>query len=56
MWYTGIIPTDWTRHVDVPIWKGKGDTHEYNNYRGVTSLSCQTKFWYEFSIKSTKSC
>ena len=27
----------------VPIWNGKGDTKEWNNYRGVTLLSIQGK-------------
>ena len=43
IWNTGIIPTDWRRGVVVPIWKGKGDTQECNNYRGVTLLSVPNK-------------
>ena len=37
-WNTGIIPTDWKRGLVVPLWKGKGDRRDCNNYRGVTLL------------------
>ena len=30
--YTGIIPTDWKRGLVVPLWKGKGDRQDCNNY------------------------
>ena len=43
IWNMGIIPTDWRRGIVVPIWKGKGDTEECNNYRGVTLLSVPGK-------------
>ena len=33
-WNTGIIP----RGLVVPLWKGKGDRQDSNNYRGVTLL------------------
>ena len=33
-WNTGIIPTDWKRGLVVPLWKGKGDCQDCNNYRG----------------------
>ena len=39
---TGIIPTDWTRGLVVPLWKGKGDRQDCN-YRGVTLLSVPGK-------------
>ena len=39
IWDTGIIPTDWRRAVVFPIWKGKYDTEECNNYRRVTLFS-----------------
>ena len=38
-WNTDIIPTDWKRGLVVPLWKGKGDLHDCNNYRSVTLLS-----------------
>ena len=31
-WNTGIIPTDWKRVLVVPLWKGKGDRQDCNNY------------------------
>ena len=43
VWNSGVIPTDWKRGIVVPIWKGKGDTRECNNYRGVTLLSVPGK-------------
>ena len=42
-WNTGIIPTDWKRGLVVPLWKGKGDHQDCNNYRGVTLLSVPGK-------------
>ena len=43
VWNTGIIPTDWKRGLVVPLWKGKGDRQDCNNYRGVTILSVPGK-------------
>ena len=43
VWNSGAIPTDWKRGIVVPIWKGKGDIRECNNYRGVTLLSVPGK-------------
>ena len=37
-WNTGIIPTDWKRSHVVPLWKGKGDRQDCNNFRGVMLL------------------
>ena len=37
-WNIGIIPTDWKRGL-VPLWKGKGDRQDCNNYQGMTLLS-----------------
>ena len=42
-WNTGIIQTDWKRGIVVPLWKGKGDRQDCNNYRGVTVLSVPGK-------------
>ena len=42
-WNIGIIPTDWKRALDVPLWKGKGDRQDCNTYRGVTLLSVPGK-------------
>ena len=42
-WTTGIITPDWKRSLVVPLWKGKGDRQDCNNYRGVTILSVPGK-------------
>ena len=42
-WNTGIIPTDWKRGLVVPLWNGKSDHQDCNNYRGVTLLSVPGK-------------
>ena len=43
IWSSGDVPLDWKRGIIVPIWKGKGDTRECGNYRGVTLLSVPGK-------------
>jgi len=40
---TDIIPTDWKVGLVVPLWKGKGDRQDCNNYQGVTLLSVPSK-------------
>ena len=37
-WNTGIIPIYWKRNLVVPLWKGKGDRQDGNNFRGVKLL------------------
>ena len=39
VWNSGVIPTDWKRGIVVPIWKGKGNIRECNNYSFTTLLS-----------------
>ena len=39
VWQIGTVPSDWKRGLVIPIWKGKGDCQDCNNYRGVTLLS-----------------
>jgi len=43
LWNTGIIPTDWKRGLVIPLWKGKGDPQDCNNYPGVMLLSALGK-------------
>ena len=43
VWQTGTVPPDWKRGLVVPIWKGKGDRQDCNNYRGITLLSVPGK-------------
>ena len=41
---SGIIPTDWTLGVIIPLHK-KGTISDPNNYRGITLLSCLGKLF-----------
>lgn len=43
VWQSGTFPPDWTRGLVIPIWKGKGDRQDCNNYRGITLLSVPGK-------------
>ncbi|KAG0714105.1 LINE-1 retrotransposable element ORF2 protein [Chionoecetes opilio] len=43
VWQSGTIPPDWKRGLVIPIWKGKGDRQDCNNYRGITLLSIPGK-------------
>ena len=49
-WNTGIISTEWKRGLVVPLWKGKGDRQDCNNYRGVTLLSVPGKVFARIII------
>ena len=40
---TGIVPEQWVQGIIIPIYKGKGDTDQCDNYRGITLLSCVGK-------------
>ena len=46
----GIIPTDWKRGLVVPLWKGKGDHQDCNNYRGVMLLSVPGKVFARINL------
>ena len=41
--HSSTVPTDWKQGLVVPIWKGKGDRQDCNNYRGITLLSMPGK-------------
>ena len=43
VWHSGTIPPNWKKGLVVPIWKGKGDHQDCNNYRGITLLSIPGK-------------
>ena len=53
-WNTGIIPTDWKRGLVVPLWKGKGDRQDCNNYRGVTLLSVPGKIFTRIILERVR--
>jgi len=41
-WNIDILTTDWKRGL-VPLWKGKGDRQDCNNYQGMMLLSVPGK-------------
>ena len=43
--YEGHIPKSWIMGMIVPIHKNKGDKGDFNNYRGITLLSCLGKLF-----------
>ena len=43
VWHSGTIPPDWKKGLVVPIWKGKGERQDCNNYHGITLLSIPGK-------------
>lgn len=43
VWSSDVIPSDLKKGLIVPIWKGKCDARDCNNYRGVTLLSVPGK-------------
>jgi len=43
VWQSGIIPPDRKRDLDTPIWKGKWDWQNCNNYCGATLLRMPSK-------------
>ena len=42
---TGQIPEAWTIGMIMPIYKNKGDKGDFDNYRGITILSCLGKLF-----------
>ena len=40
---TGTVPPAWLSSIIQPIYKGKGNKHDPNNYRGITLQSCVAK-------------
>ena len=42
---TNEMPNDWRKSRMVPIFKGKGDVLECNNYRGIKLMSHTMKLW-----------
>ena len=39
------IPDEWRKSVLIPIYKGKGDSKECGNYRGIKLMSHTMKLW-----------
>jgi hypothetical protein len=42
---TGVVPDEWTVGLILPLYKGKGDKCDCDNYRGITLLSCLGKLF-----------
>ena len=40
-----VVPVDWVIACMVPLYKGKGDVHECNNFRGISLLSVVGKVY-----------
>ncbi|MEL6802745.1 MAG: reverse transcriptase domain-containing protein, partial [Bacteroidota bacterium] len=55
VWQSGTIPPDWKRGLVVPIWKGKGDRQDCNNYRGITLLSVPGKVFAHLLLMRIRS-
>ena len=42
---SGVVPEDWGSAVIVPLYKGKGESTECKNYRGISLLSVVEKIY-----------
>ena len=42
---SGLVPDDWLLGIIKPIYKGKGDRSQPENYRPITLLSCLGKLF-----------
>ena len=48
------MPEEWRKSVLIPIYKGKGDSKECGNYRGIKLMSHIMKFWEKIEEASLK--
>ena len=49
---SGVVPEDWTFAVIVPLYKGKGESTECKNYRGISLLSVGGKIYAGILVES----
>jgi len=50
-WKEGRVPSDWTKAIIVPVYKGKGSRNECGNYRGISLLSIAGKVYGKIVTK-----
>ena len=55
VWHSGTIPPDWKRGLVIPIWKGKGDHQDCNNYRRIMLLSIPGKVFVHLLLMQVHS-
>ncbi|XP_069977551.1 uncharacterized protein [Penaeus vannamei] len=51
IWQSGSIPSNLSRGMVIPLWKGKGDRWDFSNYRGITLLSIPSKVFAHILLK-----
>ncbi len=44
-WEQSKVPEDWRKAIIVPLYKGKGNREECNNYKGISLLSVPGKIY-----------
>ncbi len=44
-WEQSEVPEDWRKAIIVPLYKGKGNREECNNYRGISLLRVPDKIY-----------
>ena len=49
---SGAVPEDWRSAAIVPLYKGKGERTEYNNYRGISLLNVVGKIYAGILVDS----
>ena len=50
MWRSGAIPPDWKRGLVIPVWKGKEDRQNCNNYCGYNTTRCTRQSSRSFTV------
>ncbi len=45
VWEQSKVPEDWRKVIFVPLYKGKGNREECNNFRGICLLSVPGKIY-----------